>query len=382
MIALARDPDIERAREAATFYQTMGWNPLPSDPALGHPPYTYTSLRDSGAPDRIWDHFPLPCVQVPTGRRWGLVVIDLDGEVARDAWQAWTLHRPIDPTWTVESPRGGLHLWFEVPRAGAPIPWRFLWRLPDPSRKDGWAKHEGIELLGDGRLAMAPPSYRIGPGGRRREYSFTAGKGPSDIGRPAPLPSWVLELPGVEQRREAEVPAAPPHRASAKAPRLAPKGQWSRDAVLAAIPDKVALARSWGLRIVGNRPNSKGWVRCRAIGREDRHASAGFNAETGYYCEPGACRVSLFRLAVVLGRFAMWQQACNAIGAELRVPRCAPPLHEGKTRSVPPPACNALSSAPGLPSTRRPPGLRPARDPSGSRDGIPPTDTPTNYSDS
>jgi hypothetical protein len=312
MIALARDPDIERAREAATFYQSFGWNPLPSDPALGHPPYTYTALRDSGAPDRIWDHFPLPCVQVPTGRRWGLVVIDLDGEVARDAWQAWTLHRPIDPTWTVESPRGGLHLWFEVPRDGAPIPWRFLWRLPDPSRKDGWAKHEGIELLGDGRLAMAPPSYRIGPGGRRREYSFTTGRGPSDIGRPAPLPDWIFLLPDVKLPRRFHGRIA---RMRFKAPGMAVAGRFRFRAVLDAIQDKTSLAASWGLRIASRVPNDAGWLRCHAIGREDRKPSASFHAESGYYWEPDAPRLGLFELGVALGAFGSVIEARDVLGS-------------------------------------------------------------------
>jgi hypothetical protein len=349
MIALARDPDIERAREAATFYQTMGWNPLPSDPALGHPPYTYTSLRDSGAPDRIWDHFPLPCVQVPTGRRWGLVVIDLDGEVARDAWQAWTLHRPIDPTWTVESPRGGLHLWFEVPRAGAPIPWRFLWRLPDPSRKDGWAKHEGIELLGDGRLAMAPPSYRIGPGGRRREYSFTTGRGPSDIGRPAPLPDWIFLLPDVKlPRRFHDLKP----RMRFKAPGGPVAGRLDHRAVFRAIPDKIAVAQAWGVRFATTEKNPAGWCRCHAIDRPDRHPSASFNPETGAYSEPGRTYLRFFELAAALGVYPTWQDAVNQIGTELKLTPSSPKRHysERSLRELDLTPCPTPYSPPSLPT--------------------------------
>jgi hypothetical protein len=297
-------------RDAADRYRAFGWNPLPSDPTLGHPPYTYTTLRDRGAPESLWNHFPLDACQLATGSRWGLVVVDLDGEMAGDVWRSWTLFRPVPATWTVRTPRGGQHLWFGVPQGGEPIAWRFLWRLADPSRKDGWAKHEAIELLGDGRLAMAPPSVRIKEDGEVVRYEFEPGHGPDEIERPAPLPEWVLTLPEVSTPR---IVSALPRRMPLKSPRMPVGERLEWRSVFQSISDPASLAADYGLRLAAKEPNPSGWMRCHAIDREDRHPSAGFNPTTGAYAEKDRSYLRFFELIAALSGISDWRDAITDV---------------------------------------------------------------------
>jgi hypothetical protein len=78
--------------------------------------------------------------------------------------------------------------------------------------------------------------------------------------------------------------------------------------VLAAIPDPVALAASWGLRLAGPpRPHDR-IVSCHAADREDRHVSAQLNRETGWYKDYATGHeCGLFNLGVLLGKFSTWQ---------------------------------------------------------------------------
>jgi hypothetical protein len=78
--------------------------------------------------------------------------------------------------------------------------------------------------------------------------------------------------------------------------------------VLAAIPDPVALAVAWGLRLAGpQRPHDR-VVSCHAADREDRHASAQFYRDTGWYRDYATGHsCSLFDLGVLLGNFPSWQ---------------------------------------------------------------------------
>ena len=43
-----------------------------------------------------------------------------------------------------------------------------------------------------------------------------------------------------------------------------------------------AKYESMGLDIIGDKPNDKGWVQCRAIGREDKNPSAGVNLDPNH----------------------------------------------------------------------------------------------------
>jgi hypothetical protein len=78
--------------------------------------------------------------------------------------------------------------------------------------------------------------------------------------------------------------------------------------VLAAIPDPVALAVSWGLRLAG--PGNAGslWTPCYAANREDRHPSAQLNRDTGWYRDFATGHTcGFFDLGVLLGKFSTWK---------------------------------------------------------------------------
>lgn len=82
-------------------------------------------------------------------------------------------------------------------------------------------------------------------------------------------------------------------------------------AIIAAL-DLIAEYQQLGVKFTAKlEPNSKGWVPCHAIGREDKQPSAAINVNTGSYKDQGGdglCR-SLFDFAVHVGAFATWREA-------------------------------------------------------------------------
>lgn len=287
------------AASAAAYYRARhGWNPLPSRadrkrPELG----SYAEYWDTPIERTILANWTAPNVQLMCGSRWRLGVIDLDGELAVSAWQSLTLHRDNPRTWMVKTGSGNWHLYYALPDGLDEFPSRLVW--------DGGEKHQRIDLLGDRSLVIAPPSLHIETG---RPYQFAIG--PSDMPEPAQMPEWAVSL---SDCRSVPEPAPMPV-AAATSHDDAATGHFSRRAVLDAISDKVALVRSWGLRILGRRPDHRGWWRCRAIGRADRCPSAGFHGRSGYYSEPPNRRMSIFDLAVYYHRYGSLSDAINGLG--------------------------------------------------------------------
>jgi hypothetical protein len=168
-----------------------------------------------------------------------------------------------------------------------------------------WRKRSLIELKGEKALVVAPPSVHPETG---MPYAFLPGHSPTEIARPAPLPRWVRELPGVRPPRVPQL--LPLHRDAPKRPVLACCGHVDCRDVLEAIPDKVAAVASWGLR-VASEPNHAGWCRCHALDRPDENPSASFHSGSGYYCEPDGGggslrRHSLFELGALIGPYLSW----------------------------------------------------------------------------
>jgi hypothetical protein len=313
------------ARQAAK-YREWGWNPLPSRNIAGRvrPSLkSYSHLRDHGIGESILRNWWGTHVQVATGSRWGLAVVDLDGPMAIDVWRLWTMHREPHRTWAVQhDPNGGMHLWFTIPK-DEPLPFKTgIWWLGESLEK---SNHNCIEILGDGNLIVAPPSVSPRTG---RPYQFLPGRGPDDIERPAPLPTWVRSLVTKqveESRRDSSSVGsvlAPVPDMIRRGGRLAPRLHLSWEDVRAAIPDKVALVRSWGVRVVGDKPSPRGWIVTRSIFREDNHPSAAVNL-LGDYWEPlyGSHCLSIFQLAVVLGLYPSFTEAVDGIGYDHGVTR-------------------------------------------------------------
>jgi hypothetical protein len=294
--------EVATARRWADFFKARGWQPLPSRPDAKRPFVRYAQWWDEEAPEDLFDLHPTTNLQLMCGRRWRLLVIDLDGDEARERFRAMA-PRPVPTTWATHSGGGGIHLWFTLPPdLRVPLPKAMVWR--------GEGEHSAIERLCDHSLIMAPPS--IHPTTGRRYRFLDPAHSPRRMAMPAPCPGWILDL----------APVAPPRKAIPPAPRpVAPiavtvehRGRYRAADVLAVIPDPVALAASWGLRIASYRRNGAGWCQCHAVGREDRTPSASISADTGRYWEPGERTISLFELGVRLGLYLDWKDAVADLG--------------------------------------------------------------------
>jgi hypothetical protein len=287
------------------WYRSQGYQPLPSRTDRKAPCCPYGDHWESPIPHHIYSCHRTSNVQVMTGVHWNLVVVDLDGPVAVEAWRAMTLYRECPKTWEVYSdPEGGRHLWFSLPPGVASVPpSTFVWRLAD-------ADHANIEVIGDRRLIMAPPS--IHPDTHRR-YRFAEGHAPRDMRQPAICPRWILDLPSVDLADNVRKPVelAKPY----AGPRA--DGRYEFRAVRDVIPDSevVGLVRSWGVRVASSKPNRNGWWQCHSIRRDDSNPSAGVNERTKYYVDMTTReRMSLFDLAVARGVFGSASEACNHLG--------------------------------------------------------------------
>jgi hypothetical protein len=294
--------DVRTANEWAAFYRLRGFNPVPSRPDAKRPMIRYADYWEKPLPTNLFDRFGTSNIQIMTGRYWRLLVIDLDSKDARIRWSNWG--RTPD-TWITHSGGDGQHLWFRLPTDHPkPIHKAFLWQ--------GDGSHQAIERLCDRSLIMAPPSIHPVTGERYR--FIDRHHSPVRLPLPADCPSWILRLRPIGEAPKATACSllSLPSRQQTTTASSQP---FNRDAVLQAIPDKVALARSWGLQTAG-RPTQKGWVPCHAIDREDRNPSAAIHQESGCYVDLGSgLRLSLFDIGVELGVYPNWRDAASDLGA-------------------------------------------------------------------
>lgn len=298
--------DIDRAARCARAYRAMGYNVLPSrrdrkGPALPE----YKKYWKEPCPVELYEKNATGNIQIVCGAMWRLAVLDLDGAIAIKAFEEMSEGKPVPETWIVENgSNDGRHLYFTIPCGVTEVKSRDVWGLWElPANK--WRRRAKIEILGDSKLVMAPPSVHPDHGGR---YHFVEGRSPKEIPVPAEMPAWMLLLPGIEEPNKKQE-----HVASIQPIRVAPganQGQWLTTAqVIDMIPDKVSMAVSWGLKLETGKPNQDGWVRCYRAGSNEGNASAGISVKTGQYWEDGQRQVSLFDLGVKLGRYATWQDA-------------------------------------------------------------------------
>lgn len=127
---------------AALAYLRQGLRPIPiradKTPAVPwgafrvHPP----ARRDLRAWFVEQQH---PAIGLLTGQLTGLIVLDFDRPALYDTFRQQ--HPELARTFTVATPRG-VHLWFHLP----------------PSRQLPSRRAPGVDLLSDGRYAIAPPS--------------------------------------------------------------------------------------------------------------------------------------------------------------------------------------------------------------------------------
>lgn len=295
------DEDIRNARGKAELYLSRGFSVLPSMPSEKRPMVKYADYWEARAPSSLLDENPTTNLQLILGRFHRVLVVDVDKPEAQAEWRRW----PQKPrTWVTHSGGDGQHWWFRLPKDyPTPLPYARLWQ--------GDAKHTAIERLCDRSLIVIPPSIHPETGER---YRFLYKHDPKTISAPAMCPQWILDKPPLvdpssrpewtpETRRKAPVALSGRHHAA--------------EDVLDAIPDKVALAQSWGLRIAGTRPSPTGWMSCRAFDREDERPSAAIHVRDGNYVDRGSnLSLSFFYLGMAMGQFGSYVEAVDALGDE------------------------------------------------------------------
>jgi len=106
------------------------------------------ATTDDTAIRRWWSRWPSANVCLATGRKSGLIVVDVDprhdGEASLAALSE--THCEFSETPTVRTGGGGLHFFFQCPDQGIP---NRVGILP------------GIDIRGDGGFVVAPPSLHI-----------------------------------------------------------------------------------------------------------------------------------------------------------------------------------------------------------------------------
>jgi hypothetical protein len=263
-------------------------------------------------------------IQIITGTKsptpTKLVVVDLDGPEARDAWKRMTAHHGYIPTspWISLTGSDGLHLYYLAPEVADEIPSGLLWGRFDSFGDNGkgrWEKHVEIRLLADNALVVAPPSVHVETG---KPYRFLGLNSPRHIWLPEVVPQWILDMPRLSAPRfEADTPKP------AYVPRAIHRsGRFhDRDQVLAAIgTSKLAIAKEWGLQTKSDTPNPRGWVNCYVPHREDPRRSTpsgSFNFHDGTLQDrKDLTTISLFDLGVLLqpGRYRDWREVRDELG--------------------------------------------------------------------
>jgi len=283
------------AKQWAFFYRQRGFQPLPGRMDAKRPFCKFADWWNQTAPDDLFDRFPTTNIQLMTGRHWRLLVIDLDGEAAKEQWKRFS-HGRLVRTWITHSGGDGLHLWFTLPPTHpVPLPKVFLWKEDDLWKAE--AHHSSIERLCDHSLITAPPSIHPRTG---QKYQFlNIQSSPQRLPLPMRCPEWVLSLA--------------PIKTSPTFVRTNKHARWSGRAI-GFTQSIEALVCSWGVRICG-RPSAKGWIQCHAIDRPDRHPSAAIHKDSGFYLDHGSGdRLSLYDLAVRLGIYRDRNEAIQHLG--------------------------------------------------------------------
>lgn len=168
--------------------------------AKGHPvfpcgrdkkPLTPNGFKDASVEptviSRLWSECPQANIGMPTGDRSGVVVLDVDVDVAKgidgnkSLGKLTAQHGPLPHTLTVTTPRGGTHYYFRHPNQ----------KVACSAGKLG----EGLDVRGDGGYVLLPPSQTD-----RGAYVYAQ---KSEI---AEMPRWLIDLTVAKQPAAQAVP--------------------------------------------------------------------------------------------------------------------------------------------------------------------------------
>lgn len=273
--------DMAEVRRWARRYYDAGYNPLPSRRDAKRPALKRFAryLHHDRIPESWITRWWSPNIQIPLGVRWGLCVVDIDGLGGLTAWSgAWPVPDVDARTWVCGAPAmvGRMqdftvsrHIWFRLPPSTESFPTTVLWQGQD--------KHEEIKVLGDGALAIVPPSIHPGRGTR---YEWLVG--PDELWSPALIPDWLLSRIASARLKAAAPP--PPRPVPSGLPLARFSGRhYQRDEVLYALGDrKHEIAAAYGLE-VHRHPASSGFYACRSLSRPDANWSCTIDPRTGVY---------------------------------------------------------------------------------------------------
>lgn len=172
--------------EHALRYATHGWAVFPCQPRgktpCGHlaPHGVKDATTNTDQIHAWWDAEPQANIGLATGRESGVIVIDLDGDRAEDAYgRLLAAHGPPGEPWCTDGASvrtgSGWHLYLRPPK------------LVD-IRNSASKIAPGIDIRGEGGYVIAPPS--IHPTGRRYIWRDPI----PDRGLPLLSPTWVRLL--------------------------------------------------------------------------------------------------------------------------------------------------------------------------------------------
>jgi replicative DNA helicase len=179
--------------EAAHYYASRGWRVVPIVPGEKRPAINDWVERATTDPEIIaewWTEHPDRGVGIVTGERSNLFVLDVDGDIGRDALADLEHEHGALPD-TVQTITG----------SGCPH-YLFAWPGWNPGTNAG-VLGPGLDIRAEGGQIVAPPT--IHPNGRA--YMWEVEHDPRDGIAVARAPEWLLDL-----LRPAQRPALKPRR--------------------------------------------------------------------------------------------------------------------------------------------------------------------------
>lgn len=318
--------DFARTKKCVDYYRKLGLCPLPSRVDRKGPLLpTYTEhYGPTPVPDWVYRKWETTNVQIITGTQsptpTKIIVVDLDGPEAVDAWDRIACHHGFSVNrateWIAQTGSGGTHHYFLLPDDVKECPSGIIWGLYDTFGEAGrgsWCKHKEVRILADNALVVAPPSVHIDTG---RRYQWLPSGGPNRVRLPMVAPPWLLAMPRLSAPRFTEPPAP---RVPVAYARKSDKYYTREEVIIAVGSDKFDIAcREWGLVSPVIQPNANGWCPCYIPGREDPRfskPSGSFNFRDGTLQDrKDMSSISFFDLSVQLGMFKTWQECRDSLG--------------------------------------------------------------------
>lgn len=135
--------------EAALSFVQNGYRIFPCAPLAKRPAGALAphGFKDASSdPEQItrwWDALPLANIGLPTDAANGVFVLDVDPPHGQESWTRLCAGHEPPQTYTVQTPSGGMHLYFRWPAGG------------QRRRIKVWP---GLDFMGEGGYVVAPPS--------------------------------------------------------------------------------------------------------------------------------------------------------------------------------------------------------------------------------